>query len=139
RIRIATPNSAAQRCGSGRGLDRRAHDEINGKSVLALRIWHVPNPPVDPIVEKIFLHVFDNADPGHPRKDLAGTNAPDPFANGIFPRPSLTRELLADNDHGQSFGAIILVDQPSLDQCNAKRLEIAWTHNPMRGDGNIIW
>ena len=69
---------------------------------------------------------------------MTGTNAPDSFANDVLSRPRLTRELLADDDNGQAFGPIILIDQSSLEQHNAQRFEVAWTDNPMRSDRNVV-
>src|SRR5207237_6894532 len=97
------------------------------------------NQAIDTVMAWILLHVFDYADHGHPRKGLSGTNAPDSFADGVFSRPRLPREFLTDHNHGQTFSAIVLVDQPSIEQCNTKRFKIVRANNAMRSNRNFIW
>ena len=55
------------------------------------------------------------------------------------PRPRLPREFLTDHNHGQTFSAIVLVDQPSIEQCNTKRFKIVRANNAMRSNRNFIW
>src|SRR5438034_93906 len=72
-------------------------------------------------------------------KGSSGTNPPASFANGVFSRPRLPREFLTNDNNWQTFSAIVLVDHPSLEQFNTKRLEIVRANNAMRSNRNLIW
>src|SRR5438270_12988960 len=79
------------------------------------RSWHVPNRPIDSVIEEVFFYIVDHADNGHPEKRLTSPDTLDPFANRIFSRPRLTGEFPANDDNGQAIGPILLLDQSSFD------------------------
>src|SRR5207302_6897347 len=96
----------------------RAHDEIERKIVFDLRIGHVPNRATDSIIEQIFFYISYDTDHRHPWKGLTSPNASHSFADRIFSWPGLASEFLTEHNNGQTFGAVILVKQSSLDQGN---------------------
>src|SRR5438477_12860698 len=99
----------------------RPHNEVNWKIILELRVRHIPHRSIDPIVEQIFFHVFDDTDHLHPGKILADPDSFDLLAKRSFSRPRLTRQLFADHYDWWLAGAISLVDQPAFDQSHADR------------------
>src|SRR5437867_5049996 len=91
-------------------IDTCPHHQVEREIVFHLRVRDVPDRAIDPVIEEILLHVFDHADDGHPWKSLPGANATNPFADCVFSRPSLSRELFANNNNRRTVATIAFVD-----------------------------
>src|SRR5689334_8482480 len=107
----------------------RSHHQVDREFVLELDIWYVPDRPVDPEIEPVFLNVVYDSD--HRVPGIRRTYAPYPLAERILARPRTPRELLAYDDHGQARSRVLFVYQAASCKRDSQGLQVIRSHQAM--------